>query len=259
MIDCHAHLDIPPLLPDLAGILERAKQAGLTHILNVGERTSSSQASVALARQHEQIYAVVGIHPDNAREWADAENRQQLEQLLQQPKVQAVGEIGLDYYRIQPEDEQSRKIQRAAFLGQIELAKKYNLPVVIHSRNAPEDTFEIIRDSGLEKVVMHCYAYDVAWAEKFLGLNENYLISFTGIVTFPNAHMNQEVAKHIPLPRMTAETDCPFLAPQKYRGQRNEPAYVTEVVKKIAELKEITQAEAEQQTDANARRFFNLE
>ncbi len=256
MIDSHAHLDTPSLAADLPGILERAKEAGLTHIINVGERISSSQDSIQLAQNFDHIFAVVGVHPQNALELQNEENKSALEKMLAHPKVKAMGEIGLDYHWIDPDVLADKETQVKAFEWQLALAKKYNLPVVIHSRDAAEDTFNIIQNAGLPKVVMHCYAYDTAWAEKFLALNENYLISLTGIVTFPNAKITQDVAKNIPLEHLTVETDSPFLAPQKYRGKTNEPAFVVEVARKISELKRVALEEVETQTDANIKAFF---
>lgn len=258
MIDSHAHLDSSPLIENIDAVLERAQRAGVTKILNIGVTLESSKASIQLAKKYDQIYAVIGLHPNDNKAPFTPELQQELARLLPHPKVKAIGEIGLDYHWIDPADEAAKKNQHAIFLYQLELAKQYNLPVVIHSRDAAEDTWSILKEAKLPKVVVHCFGYDLVFAEKFLALNKSYLIGFTGIVTFPNAKSLQEVAQVIGIERIMLETDAPLLAPQKYRGQTNEPAYVVEVARKIAELKGIGETEVEKQTALNTMNFFNL-
>jgi TatD DNase family protein len=258
MIDSHAHLDCKPLHTNLLDVLQRAKQISLRAIINVGVNIQSSRNSVQLAHQYPMIFASVGVHPDDIYELESQDGQQQLEHLLQANKVVAIGEIGLDYYRLDPNDTIKKAKQQQYFRWQLQLAKKYHLPVIIHSRNSAEDTFHIIQEEHPQRAVMHCYAYDLDFAKQFLALDENYMISFTGTITFPNAKTTQDVAQHIPLQRMMIETDAPFLAPQVYRGKTNEPSYVVEVAKKIAELKQISMEEVEKQTDQNAFDFFHV-
>jgi TatD DNase family protein len=258
MIDTHAHLDFEPLQTNLTEVIQRVTEIPLRAIINVGANIQSSRNSVDLAHQHRTIFASVGIHPDDIHELEIQDGQERLEDLLQQNKVVAIGEIGLDYYRLDPKDTTKKEKQQKYFRWQLQLAKKYHLPVIIHSRNSAEDTFHIIQEEQPPKAVMHCYAYDLDFAEKFLALNAKYMISFTGIVTFPNAQKTQDAAKHIPLERIMVETDSPFLSPQAYRGKTNEPSYVIEVAKKIAELKNISMEEVEKQTDNNALSFFHL-
>lgn len=258
MIDTHAHINFEQLSREQTDILERAKNASVSHIINIGASLITSQESITLAQTFTHIFASVGVHPDDCHELEDASNRVLWEQLAQQQKVVAIGEIGLDYYRLQSEDAEKKDQQKRWFRWQLQEAKKRNLPIIVHSRNSAEDTLAILDEEKPEKVVMHCYAYDTAIAQRFLNLNPNYMISFTGIITFPNAKETQDVVRQIPLERIMIETDCPFLAPQAYRGQTNEPAYVVEVAKKIAELKHIPLSDIAEQTTKNAKKFFEI-
>ncbi len=258
MIDAHVHLDAEQFATDYPDVIARALRQGVSQMVNVGVTRESSQRSVALAQEYESIYAVVGLHPHDNTELLTDEVRQSLEHLIQQPKVVGVGEIGLDYHWIDVEDEKARSFQHEVFVYQMELARRFRLPVVIHSRDAAEDTLEVIRSFALPKVVLHCYGYDLAFAEKFLALSKQYMISFTGILTFKNATTLQEVARTIPLNRIMLETDCPFLAPQKYRGIRNEPAFVIETGRFLAELRGVSFSEIDEQTTRNTREFFGF-
>lgn len=258
MIDTHAHLDAPPLYENLSQVLQRAREIPLSHIIAVGTSLQSSHMTVELAEKYDFIFASVGVHPDDIHELDQETNRKHLEKLSRFPKVKAVGEIGLDYFRLPIEDTQKREQQREYFIFQIRLAKQHNLPVIIHSRDSASETLEIIGKERPQKAVLHCYSYDLPIAQEFLSLSPTYMISFTGIITFPNATMLQNVVTALPLQRLMVETDCPLLAPQIYRGKTNEPAYVVEVAKKMAELKKLELSVVENTTDDNAKRFFNL-
>ena len=258
MIDTHAHLDFEPLRTNLVEVIQRATEIPLRAIINVGANITSSQNSINLAQHYKNIFASVGIHPDDIHEFENKETEEELELLIKNERVVAVGEIGLDYYRLDPKDMIKKENQQKYFRFQIQLAKKYKLPIIVHSRSSADDILRLVREEQPSKAVMHCFAYDLDFAEKFLALNTKYMISFTGIVTFPNAKTTQDAAKHIPLEKIMIETDSPFLAPQAYRGKTNEPSYVVEVAKKISELKNISVEEVVKKTDSNAISFFGL-
>lgn len=261
MIDAHAHIQMPPLSPQWEALYDRAKAAGLEAIVLVGESVVSSGDALHLAREKEDLWATIGVHPEHAGSF-DSEARETMQQLategLASGKLKAVGEIGLDYHWIDPADPVAKKAQWDAFEWQIELANKHNLPVVIHSREAGEDTLSILAAHRPKYALMHCYSYDVPTAERFLGLDERNMIAFTGILTYPNAQVLRDVCAVLSLDRMVTESDCPYLAPQRYRGQQNEPAYITEVVAEIARLKNTSFEQAAQATGENARRFFGF-
>lgn len=258
MIDTHAHLDTSPLIENIDQVVERAKNAGIEQILNVGVTLASSKASIELAEKYDEIFAVVGLHPNDNKEPLTPDLKKELESLLSHRKVKAIGEIGLDYHWIDAQDQAAQKNQYETFTYQLDLARQHNLPIVIHSRDAADETFKVLEEAKLPKVVMHCFGYDLSFAENFLRLDPSYMIGFTGIVTFKNAASMQEVATKIPLERIMLETDAPLLAPQKYRGQTNEPAYVAEVARRIAELKGISFEEVDEVTTRNAINFFHL-
>jgi len=211
----------------------------------------ASRFSVDLAAQKTQVYAAVGQHPQDALNYSEAAE-QELLVLLEQPKVIALGEIGLDYYR----DYAPRELQREIFIRQLGFAREVDLPVLIHSRDAAMETVEIIRAEGNRRGIMHCFSG--SWEIAKLCLNLGFHISIAGPVTFPNARKLQEVAQKVPLERLLIETDCPWLAPQTYRGTRNEPAYVAEVALKIAQLRQMEAEELADVTTHNAQTLFKL-
>lgn len=250
IIDSHAHLDFPPFDPDREAVIARARVAGMVAILNVGADLESSRASVALARQHDFIYAAVGIHPHDAETMTPAV-LEELRHLARCPKVAAIGEIGLDYYR----DLSPRPVQRQAFADQLALAAEVGLPVIIHCRDAWADTLAILRGwSG--RGVLHSYSGGPERLEEVLALG--FSVGISGPVTFPNAHRLRAVVATVPLDRLLVETDCPYLTPEPYRGRRNEPAYVWYVAGAIARARGMTAEEVAQITTENARRLFGF-
>lgn len=250
MIDSHAHLDFPPFDPDREAVIARARAVGMVAILNVGADLESSRASVALAQQYDFIYAAVGIHPHDAKTLTPAV-LEELRHLARHPKVVAVGEIGLDYYR----DLSPRPVQRQAFADQLALAAELGLPVVIHSRDALDDTLAILRGwSG--RGVLHSYSGGPEWLEEVLALG--FSVGISGPVTFPNAHRLWAVAAAVPLDRLLVETDCPYLTPEPYRGRRNEPAYVWYVAGGVARARGISAEEVARITTENAAHLFRL-
>jgi TatD DNase family protein len=256
LIDAHAHLQSHEFAPDRDQVLRRAHQAGIQAIVCSSDDVNSSATAVALAEREPSVWATVGVHPHEAATY-DERAEARLSALATSARVVAIGEIGLDYYR----DRSPRPAQRAAFTRQLALAERLGLPVVIHSREAAEDTYTILcawnRSHTGPPGQMHCFGYDVGWAERFLQLG--FMISIPGTVTYRNAAATREVARVVPEDRLTVETDCPYLAPQSRRGTRNEPSYLTETIGKIAELRGVAALHLGGVTAGNARRMFGLE
>ena len=241
-----------PQFSDLENVISRAKDAGVEYIINASFDMDSSKKSVELATRHENMYACVGIHPHNAAEM-DYAATEQLKEFLKIRKVLAVGETGLDYHN----NEIPKEIQKKAFLEHIKLAKQCGLPLVLHGRNAPDHMLDVLKSEAAgHGAVFHCFSEDTSYAKKVFDLG--YFISFTGVITFKNAYMLREVVKYAPIEKIMIETDCPYLAPQKYRGQRNEPSYVKCVAEKIAEIKGISIEEVESKTTETAIKFFGI-
>ena len=257
-LDSHCHLDFPNFEKDFDEILARAKFAGVTKFVNPGVNLSTSKKAVALAEKFPQIFAAVGFHPSEAEKMS-ADNFTALEKLAKSKKVVAVGEIGLDFFRgkiLSPRKRGSPKIQIEVFRKQLFLAQKLNLPVIIHSRNADAKIFAVLDEFENLRGVLHCFGGDWSFAEQIL--NRGFLIGLTGIVTFPNAKNVREVAEKIPLEKLLVETDSPFLAPQKFRGERCEPSFVVEVAREIAKSRGIEISEIAKKTTENAERLFQI-
>ncbi|ODA41566.1 TatD family hydrolase [Desulfosporosinus sp. BG] len=250
--DTHAHLDDLSYAEDFPEVIKRIQSAGITRVTNVGFDLSSSERSVKLARDYDFIHAAIGIHPHNAEEATD-ETWARLLFLAKQPKVLAWGEIGLDYYR----DLSPRSIQKEVFIHQIKLANEVGLPIVIHNRDAHQDVLEIVKANPPKYGgVFHCYSGSLEMANVLLNLG--FYLSFAGPVTYKNARHAVEVAGHVPIDRILVETDSPYLTPEPRRGKRNEPTYVREVVKKIAEIRNLTFEDVASQTMRNAEIIFGL-
>lgn len=260
LIDTHAHLDFSKFDGDRPAVIERARAAGVDVIVNVGTDLASSRRAVDLAEQYECVYAAVGVHPHDAKR-LDGAMLAQLRELAQNPKVVAVGEIGLDYYR----DLSPRDVQRRAFQAQLAWAARLGKPVIIHDRDAHDEIMDALTGwaRGLDNSplagrpgVLHTFSGDLAMARQAIDLG--FYISISGPVTYKNARQLPEIVKALPLDRLLVETDCPYLAPDPYRGKRNEPAYVRLVAERIAELKGIPLDELATTTTANARHLFGL-
>lgn len=260
LIDTHAHLDMPEFKHEVAMVLSRAKEKGVEKVINVGVDTVSSKASVDLARRYPEIYAAVGIHPDAANE-LNIETRAYLCDLTAHEKVVAIGEIGLDYYYIKRASKYAkypnREQQMFCFEQMLDVALETKLPVILHCREAENDLYAILKSyAGSLKGVLHCYSGNLDFAQKIIDLG--LAISFTGNITFKNNEKMAEVIDKIPPGSIMVETDCPFLAPEPFRGKRCEPAYVIEVARKIALVKGISLAEIELSTTKKARKLFNI-
>ena len=251
MIDVHSHLMLKEFDPaEVPELIARAKEAGVDLMLNVGCGIESSRQSVEMSAQYPELYATVGLHPYDAADLSE-ELMEEWEALIHKNKrIVAVGEIGLDYFKVQT----GYDVQREAFRRQLELAREVDLPVIVHNRNADEDTLSILGDFSEVRAVFHCYASDLAFARKVW--NAGHMTSFTGIVTYPKNDELREVCKEVPMNMFLVETDCPYLAPQKYRGQRNEPSYVTEVAALIAEMKGLGVAEVAEASHVNTLEMF---
>jgi TatD DNase family protein len=253
LVDTHCHLDMAAYQADLDEVISSARACGVTRIITIGIDAASSRRAVELAAQHEGVYAAVGIHPHAAAE-ADAEAYQQLRELAAQPKVVGFGEIGLDYAKqYAPVETQLR-----AFAEQLDLAKELNLPVIIHDRDAHEDTLRLLKEKGPlpRQGVMHCFSGDSGLAHQVLELG--FCLSIPGIVTFPKAEQLRQVVRELPLERLLLETDSPFLAPAPFRGKRNRPEYLLRTAAAVAELKGVTLSEVARQTSDNAERLFKM-
>ncbi|MEG1500414.1 MAG: TatD family hydrolase [Clostridiales bacterium] len=253
LIDSHAHLNEPKLYQDLDGVLLRADQAGVKIIVNNGYDWHSSLMSLRLAEKYPQIYATVGIAPQDANTWNE-EIKSKIAALAQEKKVVAIGEIGLDYHH----SNGSREEQKKAFLEQISLAKELALPITIHDRDAHGDVLDIIRreNAGVNGGIFHCFSGSWEMAKECIKLG--FMISFAGPVTYNNAVKLQEVAKYAPLDTIIAETDSPYLSPHPYRGKVNEPARVLFTVEKIAQIKGLSFEEIAQKTSQNAAKIYGL-
>ncbi len=253
-IDSHAHLDDPRFDQDREHVIESLREDGIDMVINIGADKESSLSTLELARKYDNIYAVAGVHPHSASE-LEEDGLDWLRDIAKEKKVVAIGEIGLDFYY----DNSPRDIQRKWFKAQLQLAKELGLPVVIHTRDAAKETYDILKDAAADgklKVLMHCYSGSAEMAVDYAKLG--FYIALGGAVTFKNARVPREVASVVPLENLMIETDCPYMTPEPFRGKRNEPKYVNLVAEKIAEIKGITVEELAKATADNARRFFRL-
>jgi len=257
-VDSHAHIDGPEFDSDRAEVTQRAFDAGVSTILNVGTGDPHSGAferAVALANQHDGIFTAIGTHPHDARlHDDDADNR--IQDLIKlNPKVIAWGEIGLDFHY----DNSPRDVQQSVFRRQLRGARELDLPVIIHTREAEDETIQILTEewSGSRRPgIMHCFSGSLDLARRAIELG--FLISFSGIVTFKKADDLRAIAAAVPLDRLLIETDCPYLSPVPYRGKRNEPSYVMEVARCLAELRGVEISEMARITSANFERVFKI-
>lgn len=248
-IDSHCHLNDDAFQNDYLQVIERADNVGA--IVVVGFDLPSSSRAVELSREFNKVWAAVGIHPHDAKTW-DIGTRQSIEVLLKEPKVIALGEIGLDYHY----NYSSREEQLKAFRDQIDLAKEYQKPIIIHNREAHQDTMTILTEQRLGSAggVMHCFSGSSEMAEQCLKLG--LYISFAGPVTFNNAHRLRDVVSEIPLDRILIETDAPYLTPHPFRGRRNEPEYVKWVGEKVADIKKVEPEELQSILEKNLKSLF---
>src|SRR4029077_11562210 len=256
LIDSHAHIDFPQFAEDRDAMLERARSAGVTALLAIGTGPGPEKLDSALpfAEQNDWIYATVGIHPHEAKE-VTAQHLDQLAALAKHKKVIAWGEIGLDYYY----HHSPREVQQKVFRDQMVLAKQAKLPIIIHCRDAWADCLNILEEVWLPTGlggILHCFTSTLGDALR--GIEMGFLVSFAGNSTYPKTQNIRDVAKALPLEKILIETDAPYLAPQTYRGKRNEPAYVAEVARTLASVRDLAPDEFAAATAENFRRFFGL-
>ncbi|MCF6411934.1 TatD family hydrolase [Pseudalkalibacillus salsuginis] len=253
LFDTHAHLNAVQFDEDREEVIQRALDEGVSHIVVVGFDRETIKGALDLAEGYDFIYAAVGWHPVDAIDMAE-QDLKWIEELASHPKVVALGEMGLDYHW----DKSPKDIQMEVFRKQIRLAKKVDLPIVIHNREATEDVVRILEEENAEEVggIMHCYSGSLEIAKKCMDMN--FYISFGGPVTFKNAKKPKEVAAEIPMDRILIETDCPFLSPHPLRGKRNESSYVKYIAAQIAELKGMSVEEIAEKTSDNAFRLFGI-
>lgn len=252
MIDSHCHLADKQFDADLGAVIGRANEAGVTQMITIADTIAEGEKCIEIARRYDQVFCTVGVHPHEAKQWKRGDGDRIRSLVASSNKVKAVGEIGLDYhYNHSPQAD-----QRAVFLEQLSLAHELSMPAVVHCRNAVEDVRTIVDEVEPLQLVIHCCTEkwsDVSWAVEC-----GYFLSFTGIATYPASHDIRDTIKHCPLQQMMIETDCPYLAPVPHRGKRNEPAFVTEVLKEVAKIKDISIEEADRITTKNTIEFFQL-
>ena len=252
LFDTHAHLNDPAFDPDREELMAGLADKGIGFVMNAGCSLESSRDIIRMAENYPWLYASVGSHPDSA----DEVNEEVIEiyrRLCQNEKVKAIGEIGLDYYY----EDIPREIQKQAFRMQMALAKEVDLPVIIHERDAHDDGMRIVKEFPTVKGVFHCYSGSAEMARQLV--NMGWYIGFTGVLTFKNARKAVETAASIPLDRIVLETDCPFMAPEPYRGKRNDPGYLPKMAEKLAEIRGISVEEAIAATTENAKRLYRIQ
>jgi TatD DNase family protein len=253
LIDSHAHLEMPEFRKDLNEVVQRAKDSGIDYIFTVGTEKKDWKRALEIANSYPSIYAVLGVHPHNAKE-IDEQTYPVLREHCRNNKVKAYGEIGLDFYRnLSP-----REVQLKRFREQIGLARELHLPIVIHDREAHRETVEILKSEKAEECggIIHCFSGDDEMARACLDMG--FYISIPGSITFRNAERFREIVKKLPLESLLVETDAPFITPEPFRGKRNEPSYVQYTARKVAEVKGVSFERVAEVTSENALRIYRL-
>jgi len=253
VFDTHAHFDDKRFDEDRDALLASLPSRGVQLVVDPGCDMEAAKTAVELAKKYPHVYAAVGIHPEASTQFGP-EALALLEKLVQEPKVRAIGEIGLDYYW---EDCPPRELQKQVFRAQMDLARQHHLPVIVHDREAHGDTMEIVRENKDVIGVCHCYSGAVEDAKTYVRLG--WYLSFTGVITYKNAVKSHEVIRWMPMDRIMIETDSPYLTPVPHRGKRNDSGYVYLVAEKIAQIKGISPEEVAQITMENGKRFFEIE
>ena len=252
LFDTHAHMDDRAFDTDREELLRSLPSQGLTLVMNPGCSLESSRNAARLAREYDYIYAAVGSHPDAADEVNEAVLAEYRELCKLNPKIKAIGEIGLDYHY----EDIPREIQLQAFRAQMELARELNLPAIVHERDAHEDGMAVVRDFPEVTGVFHCYSGSAEMARQLV--DRGWYIGFTGVLTFKNARKAIEVASSIPLDRIVLETDCPYMAPEPFRGRRNDPGKLYRMAQRLAELRGRELEEIQAITTENGKRLYRL-
>lgn len=253
LTDTHTHLNVEQFDEDREEVIQRAKDNGITRIINIGFNRETIPTSMQLAEQYDFIYSAVGWHPQDAKDMLP-QDLDWIESLCAHPKVVAIGEIGLDYHW----DTSPKDVQKDVFREQIRLARKLKMPIIIHNRDAHQDIVQILKEERAEEVggVMHCFSG--SWEVAKQCLDMNFYISFGGPITFKNAKQPKEVLSKVPLDRLLVETDAPYLTPHPFRGKRNETGYVRLVAEAAAEIRELKLEEIAKITTENANKLFKF-
>lgn len=254
LFDTHVHLNSKPFIDDIDNVVKLIKKNNVSKMICIGYDLQSSLAAIDLAYSYPNlIYAAIGYHPNDCKDLSD-DDLERLENMMDEPVVVALGEIGLDYYW----DSVEHNVQKEFFIKQIRIAKKKNKPIIIHNREATKDVYDILKKEDISKIggVMHSYSSSPEMAKEFIKLN--MMISISGVVTFKNNKKTQEVVKEIDLDHLLIETDCPYLTPEPFRGKTNYPHYTIYVAEKIAEIKDIDSKEVIDKTYNNAMKIFNI-
>ena len=252
LFDTHAHLDDRAFDVDRTQLLESLPEQGLELVMNPGCSLESSRNASALAEQYPYLYAAVGSHPDAADEVNEEVLEEYRKLCKRNPKIKAVGEIGLDYHY----EDIPRELQLKAFRAQMALAAELDLPVIVHERDAHEDGMAVIREFPTVKGVFHCYSGSAEMARQLV--NMGWYIGFTGVLTFKNARKAIEVAQSIPLERIVLETDCPYMSPEPFRGKRNDPGRLYRMAEKLAEIRDLPLEEIHRITTENGKRLYHI-
>lgn len=252
LFDTHAHLDDRAFDGDREALLAALPSQGIALVMNPGCSLESSRNVSGLSRRYDYIYAAVGSHPDAADQVNEAVLAEYRALCRENPKIKAIGEIGLDYYY----DDIPREIQLRAFRAQMELARELNLPVIVHERDAHEDGMKVVTEFPEVKGVFHCYSGSLEMAKWLIA--RGWYIGFTGVLTFKNARRAVEVASNIPLDRIVLETDCPYMAPEPFRGKRNDPGYIFRMAEKLAQIRGLSVEEVQRITMENGKRLYRI-
>lgn len=254
LIDTHVHLNADQYEGEVDAVIERAKENGVEKFVVIGFDRKTIERTMELIESYDEVYGVIGWHPVDAVDCTD-ENLEWIESLSSHEKIVAIGEIGLDYHW----DKSPKDIQKEVFIKQIELAKRVNLPIVIHNRDADEDTIDILESHDAKSVggIMHSF-HNGTDEQIDRVLNMGFYVSLAGVITFKNVKRPKEVAQYVPLDRLLVETDAPYLTPHPFRGKRNEPKLVRLVAEEIAQLRGISVEEVEKATTENAKRIYNI-
>ncbi len=256
IFDTHAHYDDERFDRDRKEVLKMVREQGVGRIVNVGTSLAlgSIQKTIAMTEEYEFVYGAAGIHPEYVMELENKEYYAKLENCLQKEKIVALGEIGLDYHY---EDNPARKLQKKHFEGQLELAERLKMPVILHSRDAAEDTLNLVKlYAGKIEGIIHCFSYGPEMAREFLNLG--FYIGIGGVLTFKNAKKLKEVVKYAPLDRLVIETDCPYMTPEPNRGKRNDSGNLVYVIRELAFLKGITENEARKAVWKNGTQIYKI-
>lgn len=253
LFDTHAHFDDPQFDSDRDEVIKSLADDGVTRVMNIGANMETSEKAIEIANKYDFIYATVGVHPCDTYDMTDEDIERLRIMAKNNPKVRAIGEIGLDYHF----DDTKPDIQKEWFIKQLHLAKELNMPVVIHDRDSKGDAIEILKREGISNGVMHCFSGSAETARELVKMG--FMISFTGVLTFKNARRAVEACRSIPIERLMIETDCPYMAPEPHRGERNYSGYVKYVARKMTEIKGLSYEETARITMENGLRFYGIE